>query len=112
MLARTQTALSQGAKIVVWQEQSALVLPGDRQNAISRAAALARSHGAYLEIWLGVLNQTQSLPYFADQAILISPAGTVVWTYEKTYPVVPGTNPPSPSGARACCPWQTPRTAG
>ena len=90
MLARTQTALSQGAKLVVWQEQSALVLPGDRQNAISRAAALARSHGAYLEIWLGVFNRTQSLPYFANQAILISPAGTVVWTYEKTYPVVPG----------------------
>jgi apolipoprotein N-acyltransferase len=89
MLARTQTALSQGAKLVVWQEQSALVLPGDRQNAISRAAALARSHGAYLQIWLGVLNQTQSLHYFANQAILISPAGTVVWTYNKTYPVVP-----------------------
>jgi apolipoprotein N-acyltransferase len=88
MLARTQTALSQGAKLVVWQEQSALVLPADRQNAISRAAALARSHGAYLEIWLGVLNQTQSLPYFANQAILISPAGSVVWTYNKTYPVV------------------------
>ena len=88
MLARTQIALSQGAKLVVWQEQSALVLPGDRQNAISRAAALARSNGAYLEIWLGVLNQTQSLPYFANQAILISPAGSVVWTYNKTYPVV------------------------
>ena len=90
MLARTQTALSQGAKLVVWQEESALVLPGDRQNAISRAAALARSHGAYLEIWLGVLNRTQSLPYFANQAILISPAGSVVWTYDKTYPVGPG----------------------
>ena len=90
MLARTQTALSQGAKLVVWQEQSALVLPEDRQNAIHRAAALARSNGAYLEIWLGVLTQTQSLPYFANQAILISPAGSVVWTYEKTYPVVPG----------------------
>ena len=89
MLARTQTALSQGAKLVVWQEESALVLPGDRQNAISRAAALARSHGAYLEIWLGVFTRSQSLPYFLNQAILISPAGSVVWTYEKTYPVVP-----------------------
>ena len=90
MLGRTQTALSQGAKLVVWQEQSALVLPGDRQNAISRAAALARSNGAYLEIWLGVLTQTQSLPYFANQAILISPAGSVVWAYDKTYPVLGG----------------------
>ncbi len=88
MLARAQTALSQGARLVVWQEQSALVLPEDRQNAISRAAALARSHGAYLEIWLGVLTQTQSLPYYLNQAILISPAGSVVWTYNKTYPVL------------------------
>ena len=99
MLARTQTALSQGAKIVVWQEQSALVLPADRQNAISRAAALARSHGAYLEIWLGVLTQSQSLPYFLNQAILISPAGTVVWTYNKTYPVVGGDSAVTPRGS-------------
>ena len=90
MLARTQTALSQGAKLVVWQEESALVLPEDRQNAISRAAALARSNGAYLQIWLGVFTRSQSLPYFLNQAILISPAGTVVWTYEKTYPVTGG----------------------
>ena len=90
MLARTQTALSQGAKLVVWQEESAWVLPEDRQNAISRAAALARSNGAYVEIGLGVFTRSQSLPYVLDQAILISPAGTVVWTYEKTYPVTGG----------------------
>ena len=90
MLARTQTALSPGAKLVVWQEESAWVLPGDRQNAISRAAALARSNGAYVEIGLGVFTRSQSLPYVLDQAILISPAGTVVWTYEKTYPVTGG----------------------
>jgi apolipoprotein N-acyltransferase len=99
MLARTQTALSQGAKLVVWQEQSALVLPADRQNAISRAAALARSHGAYLEIWLGVLTQSRSLPYFLNQAILISPTGTVVWTYNKTYPVFGGDSSITPRGS-------------
>ena len=88
MLARTATAFRQGAKVAVWQEQSALVLPQDRQSAISRAEVLARSHGAYLEIWLGVLTRTPSLPYFLNQAILISPAGHVVWTYEKTYPVI------------------------
>ena len=88
MLARTATAFRQGAKLAVWQEQSALVLPADRQNAINRAEALARSHGAYLEIWLGVLTQSQSLPYFLNQAILISPAGRILWTYNKAYPVV------------------------
>ena len=88
MLARTATAFRQGAKLAVWQEQSALVLPADRQSAINRAEVLARSHGAYLEIWLGVLTRTPSLPYFLNQAILISPAGHVVWTYEKTDPVL------------------------
>ena len=90
MLARTATAFRQGAKLAVWQEQSALVLPADRQSAISRAEVLARSHGAYLEIWLGVLTQSQSLPYFLNQAILISPAGHVVWTYNKALPVLGG----------------------
>ena len=98
MLARTQTALSQGAKLVVWQEQSALVLPQDRQSAISRAEVLARSHRAYLEIWLGVFTRSPSLPYFLNQAILISPAGHVVWTYNKTYPVVPSESSITPSG--------------
>ena len=88
MLARTATAFRQGAKLAVWQEQSALVLPQDRQSAINRSAALARSHGAYLEIWLGVLTQSQSLPYFLNQAILISPAGRLLWTYKKTDPVL------------------------
>ncbi|HUK70500.1 MAG TPA: nitrilase-related carbon-nitrogen hydrolase [Streptosporangiaceae bacterium] len=90
MLGRTQTAFHRGAKLVVWQEQSALVLSEDRQAAINRAAALARLNGGYLEIWLGVYTRTQSLPYFRNQAILISPAGTVIWTYNKTHPVFPG----------------------
>jgi len=72
----------------VFGHQSALVLPQDRQSAINRAEVLARSHRAYLEIWLGVFTRTPSLPYFLNQAILISPAGHVVWTYNKAYPVV------------------------
>ena len=98
MLARTATAFRQGAKLAVWQEQSALVLPQDRQSAISRAEVLARSHGAYLEIWLGVLTQSPSLPYFLNQAVLISPAGHVVWTYEKTYPVLGVDSAITPTG--------------
>jgi apolipoprotein N-acyltransferase len=89
MLARTQTAFSRGAKLVVWQEQSALVLAEDRQAAINRAAAIARRNHGYLEIWLGVYTRTRSLPYFRNQAILIGPTGTVIWTYNKTHEVFP-----------------------
>jgi apolipoprotein N-acyltransferase len=89
MLARTQTAFGRGAKLVVWEEQSALVLAEDRQAAISRAAALASRNHGYLEIWLGVFTRSRSYPYFRNQAILISPTGTVLWTYNKTHGVFP-----------------------
>jgi apolipoprotein N-acyltransferase len=90
MLARTQTAFRRGAKLVVWQEQSALVLAEDRQAVIDRAAALARRNAGYLEIWLGVFTRTRSLPYFRNQAVLIAPTGKVLWTYNKTHPVFGG----------------------
>jgi apolipoprotein N-acyltransferase len=89
MLARTTTAFRGGAKLVVWQEQSALVLAEDRQAAINRAAAIARRNHGYLEIWLGVYTRTRSLPYFRNQALLIGPTGTVIWTYNKTHGVFP-----------------------
>ena len=90
MLARTQTAFRRGAKLVVWEEQSALVLAEDRQAAINQAAALARRNHGYLEIWLGVFPRSRSLPYFRNQAILIGPTGAVLWTYNKTHGVFPG----------------------
>ena len=42
MLARTETALNGGAKIVLWQEFSALALEEDRQSVLDRASGLAR----------------------------------------------------------------------
>jgi apolipoprotein N-acyltransferase len=90
MLARTQAAFGRGANLVVWQEQSALVLAEDRRAAINRAAALARANHGYLEVWLGVFPRSRSLPYFRNQAILLGPTGAVLWTYNKTHGVFPG----------------------
>ena len=89
LMARTETALRAGAKLVGWQETAARVLEEDRQQVIDRAAALAERYGAHIQISLGVFTRAPQRPYYLDQSILIADSGKVLWTYEKTYPVIP-----------------------
>jgi apolipoprotein N-acyltransferase len=87
MLARSQTALDIGAKIVAWQESSAWVLEEDKPAVLDQAATLAKRYGAYLQVSLEVFTRTPSLPYLRDQSILIDPTGQILWAYDKTHPV-------------------------
>jgi apolipoprotein N-acyltransferase len=87
MLARSETALRGGAKIVAWQESSGWVLEEDKPGVLDQAATLAKRYGAYLQISLEVFTRTPSLPYLRNQSILIDPSGQVLWTYDKTHPV-------------------------
>jgi apolipoprotein N-acyltransferase len=87
MLARSEVALKDGAKIVAWQESSGWVLEEDKLDVLARTEALARQYGAYLQISLEVFTHAQSLPNFYNQSILINPEGRVLWTYNKTHPV-------------------------
>jgi apolipoprotein N-acyltransferase len=89
MLARTEVALKQGAKLVAWQEDAIWVLAEDRQSIIDRAAGLARRYDAYLDITMGVFSRTSALPYLGNQSIMLDPTGAVLWTYQKTHPVFP-----------------------
>jgi apolipoprotein N-acyltransferase len=89
LLARTETALRAGAKLVGWQETAARVLEEDRQQVIDRAAALAERYGAHIQISLGVFTRSPERPYYLDQSILIDGNGKVLWAYDKTYPVIP-----------------------
>jgi apolipoprotein N-acyltransferase len=84
MFERTETALRGGAKIVSWQEEAAWVFAEDKQDALTRASALARQYDAYLQISLGVFTRTEKLPYLLDQSILIDNTGRMVWSYDKT----------------------------
>jgi apolipoprotein N-acyltransferase len=84
MLGSTETALRGGAKIVSWDEEAAFVLAEDEQSALDRAGALARQHDAYLQVSLGILTRTNTLPFLRDQSILIDPSGQVLWTYDKS----------------------------
>jgi len=85
MLARTETALRGGAKIVGWQEEAAWVLAEDEQSTVGRASALARQYDAYLQVSLGVFTRTEKLPYLLDRSILIDNMGHVLWKYDKTH---------------------------
>lgn len=85
LLAASEREARAGARIIVWPETGAGVLTGDRAELITRVGVLARTHGVYLELGLGVLSRQP--PYVRNQAVLIDPRGQVVWTYEKAHPV-------------------------
>jgi apolipoprotein N-acyltransferase len=101
LLGRSRQEARAGARIVVWPEVSpegAQVLQEDEPELIQRAGALARQEGIYLDLGLGVfLRDAGGGPPLRDEAVLLDPAGHVVWTYEKTHPapgeqglIVPG----------------------
>jgi apolipoprotein N-acyltransferase len=89
LLARTETALRGGAKIVAWQEGSGTVLEEDKQSTLDRVAMLAKEYDAYIEVSLGVLTRTQAQHFILNESVLVDNTGAIRWTYEKTYPVIP-----------------------
>jgi apolipoprotein N-acyltransferase len=89
LLARTETALRAGAKIVAWQEGAGTVLEEDKQSTLEQVAALARKYNADVEVSLGILTRTKAQQFILNQSILVDNTGEVRWTYEKTYPVFP-----------------------
>jgi apolipoprotein N-acyltransferase len=87
MLARTQTALNGGAKIVAWQESSAWALDEDKPAVIDRAASLATAYSAWLQISVEDFTRTPGRKCLRNESILIGPDGRVLWTYDKSHPV-------------------------
>jgi apolipoprotein N-acyltransferase len=97
LLAASEREAGAGAKIIVWPEAGAGTLVEDKAGLIARAEALAQRHDVYLLVGLGLLSRRA--PYMQNQAILIDPAGQVVWTYDKARPV-PGMDQLSPGDGR------------
>jgi apolipoprotein N-acyltransferase len=97
LLAASEREARAGAKIIVWPEVGAGARADDKDDLIARVARLARSHGVYLEMGLGVL--TRHAPYARNQAILVDPRGQVIWTYDKARPV-PGMDELTPGDGR------------
>lgn len=87
MIARTETALRGGAKIVTWEEGAGTVLEEDKQPALDRVAALAKQYGADIQVSLSVILRAQQQRFLRNQSILVDPTGAIRWTYDKSYPV-------------------------
>jgi apolipoprotein N-acyltransferase len=88
---RSQQAADNGAKIIVWGETAAPVLEEDTATVIEQAGKLARNAQIYLQIGLIVFNNSDHYPFLQNRAVLLDPAGAVVWDYHKARPT-PGEN--------------------
>jgi apolipoprotein N-acyltransferase len=83
---RTEQQARAGATVVSWFEDAAIILKEDESAAIERGQALARRHGIYLEMGMLVILPSDRYPFQQNRAVLIDPAGHVVWTYDKSHP--------------------------
>ncbi|MEV5876375.1 nitrilase-related carbon-nitrogen hydrolase [Streptomyces sp. NPDC052101] len=86
LLAATRREAAAGAKIVIWPENAVRTQESQESAAVAAARAQARRSGIYLEIGVRVYSTTAPA-YGRDEAILIDPRGTVLWTYQKAHPI-------------------------
>ncbi|OLZ63063.1 nitrilase [Streptomyces sp. IMTB 2501] len=86
LLASTRREAAAGAKIVIWPENAVRTQESQEPAAIAAARAQARRSGIYLEIGIRVYSTTAPA-YGRDEALLIDPRGTVLWTYQKAHPI-------------------------
>lgn len=85
MLARSALAAQRGAKIVVWSEGAAQVLPAEEADLRARAAALARAHGIELLMASAVKLREQPLTY-ENKFEWFGPSGESLLVYRKHKP--------------------------
>jgi apolipoprotein N-acyltransferase len=88
LLVQTRQAARAGAKIVVWSETAARLLPSAKPAFLQKAAEVARQEGVYL-------NVANAVPFQRNETHLFDPAGKAVWWYWKNHPV-PGMEPVPP----------------
>lgn len=96
LFARTREAAGGGARIVVWSEAAAYVFKEDEAAFLGRARAVARDEGIYLQIGLVSMLPTDRYPSVEIRAILLDPAGKVLWDYPKATKVLSDPNLPGP----------------
>jgi apolipoprotein N-acyltransferase len=107
LFARTERAARDGAKIITWGEAGAPVLEEDTPALITRAAALARRQGIYLQVGLVVFRNIDHYPFLENRAVLLYPTGATAWDYHKAHPT-PGENMMIAAGPRTLPVVETP----
>ncbi len=83
---RTRKAANAGAQLVVWNEASTFILPGDEKNWIDSLQQLARNTKIHL-VAAYVVPVSQTPLKYKNKYVFVSPEGTVLQTYNKHQPV-------------------------
>jgi apolipoprotein N-acyltransferase len=85
-LAESRREARAGAKIVLWPEINLMVLRPDEDAFMERARQMAREEHVYLLMGIGVhrFGEARALE---NKAVLLNPAGEIVFSYVKTHPV-------------------------
>jgi apolipoprotein N-acyltransferase len=87
MLARSETALKGGARLISWEEGGGTIMEEDEQKILDQTAALAKQYNAYIQVSFAIITHSQQQQFLRNQSILVDPTGVVRWTYDKAYPV-------------------------
>jgi apolipoprotein N-acyltransferase len=85
LLSRAEREMQAGAKIVLWGEGNARMMPADEPAFIARGQALAAKYNAYLG--MAVLVWRPSPVTFENKLVLAQPDGTIAWSSAKARPV-------------------------
>ena len=86
MIMRTQEALSSGAKIIVWNEVSLLLLPSQTKSIVERIKNMCIEYQAYVLIAVLEKNAGDLPKPFNNKSILVNPDGEISWEYLKHFP--------------------------
>lgn len=79
-------AADAGARVIVWAEENAAVLARDEPALLARAQSFARDHGVYLAVAYAAVDPARERPV-DNRLALLTPSGTVGWSYRKRHPV-------------------------
>ncbi len=85
IIQRTQTAISNGAKIIVWNEAALFLNQQQKSEVLSKIRVLSRQKKTYILIsFLEKIESSEQKP-FNNQNLMVSPEGDIVWEYMKSF---------------------------
>jgi apolipoprotein N-acyltransferase len=87
LLQESRRQAQAGADVIIWQEGATIVLQEDKAGFIAEARALAQDAKVYLLVGLVTLPDAFPRVKADNQAVWITPDGTVKWRYLKGRPV-------------------------